>query len=175
MDNVKGGIPHLLTIPDGRDDVVAMRRYRLHTDPYPPPPQLPDRNPSMGILRRGEYVRQPRMNGMEFQPPPIVCEVQCEQSLRVRDIAAQTDVSIDQDGHSWVRVMLLSDFAVQPVKRDRGAREILLFSPHYCYIRPGSGVGVKTDVALELACGVYGQVVSCPDAQLGAQAKLEGS
>ena len=27
MDNVKGGIPHLLTIPDGRNDVVAMRRY----------------------------------------------------------------------------------------------------------------------------------------------------
>ena len=27
MDNVKGGIPHLLPIPDGRDDVVAMRRY----------------------------------------------------------------------------------------------------------------------------------------------------
>ena len=84
-------------------------------------------------------------------------------------------VSIDQDGHCWVHVMLLSDFAVQPVKRDRGAKEILLFSPHYCYIRPGSGVGVKTDVALELARGVYGQVVSCPDAQLGTQVKLEGS
>ena len=104
----------------------------------------------MGILRRGEYVRRPRMNRMEFQPPPIVRKVQCEQSLRVRDIATQTDVSIDQDGHSWVHVTLLSGFAVQPVKRDRGAREILLFSPHYCYIRPGSGVGVKTDVALSM-------------------------
>ena len=27
MDNVKGGIPHLLPIPGGRDYVVAMRRY----------------------------------------------------------------------------------------------------------------------------------------------------
>lgn len=172
VGNLRGTIGHPSRGPRGSADMVPLSVYRLQTNPYPVCPPLPER--SFGI-RIGEQMRRPRVNMVEGHPPPFTPVAQGGQSLRVRDVAVQTDVSMDQDGHSWVRATLLTEFAIQPTKRTECSREILLFSPHYCYIRAGSGVAIKTDVSLELARGTYGQIISQPEAQLGAQAKLEAA
>ena len=155
--------------------VAAMRRYQPRIDPYPPLPPLPERSFGIRMPGRSEQVRRSRVSWVEARAPPIAHGGQGDLSLRVRDAAVQTDVSMDQDGHSWIRVTLLSNYAIRPTKRTECSREILLFSPHYCYLRSGSGIAITTDISLELPRGVYGRIISQPEAQLGAHAKVEGA
>ena len=155
---------------------TAIDRSRSMIEPSLAPERLPHggRAPPLSLyapeMRRAMGIRAPPMQGemaTELEPGEV------RQPSVVNDLA-QTEVSLMVDGHAWVRVTLLSKFAIEPTKKDEMSPEILLFSPHYCYIRPGSGQGIKTDIALELPMGVYGRVISHPEAPLNAQAKLEG-
>ena len=92
-----------------------------------------------------------------------------------RDAKVQTDVSMTVEGHVWVKVTLLSSYAIPPTTVKEHAHEIRLYSPRNYTLASNTGQGVKTDVSMELPRGVYGHVTGHPDLLLAGIVRLESA
>ena len=93
--------------------------------------------------------------------------------LENTDMCVQTDLSLTPEGLVSVKITLLSGVALPPKKRSDKAPDFWLYSPNSYQIKPNSGIGIQTDVSIELPMGENGQVIPHIDAPLGAQARLE--
>ena len=90
-------------------------------------------------------------------------------------MGVQTDVSLTVDGHVWVKVKLLSSNAVPPTIDKEHAHEIQLYCPRDYTLASNTGQGVKTDISIELPCGIYGNVMGHPDSPLTGIARIENA
>ena len=95
--------------------------------------------------------------------------------VRLKEAGTQTDVSLTVEGHVWVRVKLLSSQAIPPTKAMDDAQVIQLYCPKRYKISSNTGIGIRTDIALELPRGIYGHVTYHPRSSLAGIARLEST
>ena len=92
-----------------------------------------------------------------------------------KDVAIQTDLSLTVDGHVWVKVALLSVWAVPPTIDEKHEQEILIYSPKEYRIASNVGKGIQTDLSIELPRGVYGNITGHPDSPVAGVVRLENA